>query len=205
MAHFIFDNKVDETIIDEKFNWGENIELISKYHLTDDNFIKSSVIKFGDINIEKNGLHEKFWMCVYNGENLFARMHKHVYYDASKNLLLSRNGDALDFGRLDDSMATPEYLEESLAKDLPPVEELKWLFEYILSNNKHFYLLFSQEFLDFEVDYHINHLKANILATKNLVSFASKEAHFFLIKKFDKGVSKIRDDIIYNSIFKVSK
>ncbi len=134
------------------------------------------------INGESDAL--KYCYMLYNGNKLFAR-DRYVYYDKLKKHYLSRDGETLRNTGPAGGLAPDEYISELTAADNQPVNELKTLFDYILSDNQCFFLFFSFIHIDNAADIADRKYYENLLEDKLICNFESEKAQEVLLHIFN--------------------
>ena len=186
MVHFVCDNAIDPSVTDEKF--AVYTEVASYFN---NNSVKAIFADFKKLSIPDVGNDKKFWLTYEYGHNLFMRS-KYVFLDSLQGMLLGRDGETLPFGK-DSGLSDQEYTAEMYARISPPADELKSLFDYILSLNTHFYILlslmpFQEEMDDFDSFpcYH----RGNLMEGRKVVEMDSETAQALLIKDVEEWFDK---------------
>jgi len=221
IVHFVCDNKIDTDIVEKKFNTMAADEVIGRGEggiptpifngavMPRNNYITLSESSFKKITIGNEKNANKFWVSYAYGESMFLRK-KYTLLDIETHMLASNSGETFYFGRPTDPALTPEefakYMEETAKLDPPPTDELKEWFDYILSENTHFYILFS--IMPYEIEEMEEYpifLRGNLIEGRRVVELDSKTAQDYFIKQFDIWFHT-RDfgDSVYETIFKIS-
>jgi len=218
IAHFVCDNAVVSSVAEDKFNLYSKD--VSYYN---DSNIETDFADFKKVHILDEGVAEKFWVTYRYAHNLFMR-NKYVFWDFFRGMLLGRNGETLPIsGGEENNLSEQEYLAEVASKTHPPVNELKSLFDYMLSVNTHFYVLLSLMPFEEEQDdfpsFPIYH-RGNLIEGRKIVELDSETAQAHFIEQVGKWHDKIvnykwtlddgfpaydsRQDPLFQTIFKIS-
>jgi len=172
--------KIDANIIDKAFNL--KLDPNGVIFPTNDNAVVPYLHYEGLLSFDYRKERNMFCYNVNNGQNMFSRW-KYAYYNHKENLYLSRNGDAIKNLEPSRPALTPEEHQELMKADSPPVDELKSLFDCILSVNQKFFIFFSYQHVEHNVINHRYHLE-EILKGKPINEYKSEYAQKSLIKLF---------------------
>jgi len=190
IAYIATEKEIDASFINKTFNL--ELEPYGDTCSVGDNVVVPYLFYKGDLSIGCEKERGIFCYAIENGQNMFAR-EKYAYFDMKNNLRLSRNGETLRFGSpSDENELTQEEYDESMKKDPPPKDELKSLFDYILSRNKCFYIFFYRHDVEYKIKDHLRHLE-KILVSKTISEYTSESAQESLIKHFAE--KQTHDDI----------
>jgi len=218
LTHFICDNALDPTFAEEKFNvYTKDMSYFN------DNNIKTKFANFKELPMLGNSSETIFWLTYEYGHNLFMRG-KYMFLDSFGGVLVGRKGETLPFGSGHNDLSEQEFIAELTSTTCPPANELKLLFDYILSINTHFYILLSLMPFDEEMDefdsfpcYH----RGDLMEGRKIVEMNSEAAQTYFIECVGKWYDELinykwtpsdgfptydsRQDPLFQAIFKITK
>jgi len=137
---------------------------------------------------------KKYCYCFANGDKLFfrrkfpnIRLHKDGW------IYLSRQGEEVP--ALGDNAYDEEFIEKISQSEKPPFAELKIMFEHILSTNDHFYIFFSDLYVDDNIEGDGEFINEAI-RKREIRGLASGIARNFLVNLFNVDKHADRENFI---------
>ncbi|MCL2247566.1 MAG: hypothetical protein FWC10_10765 [Lentimicrobiaceae bacterium] len=190
-AIIILDNSVDISYIDKLYNVPPKttMEIYPSYG----EIVYPSHFYSGLLSV-KSRSKMKHCYVVDNGTALFYRLkYAYSYFDDERNVLISRNGDEIDASFRPEPFITHEDMFP-LHSDKPPETEVQEMFDYLLKNNEHFYIMFSNLHDRVEASDNRVFLEER-LNEKTLYKHKSQDAQKILIDLFDCSLNIVHTSL----------
>ena len=179
-AAIMLDNEIDANYISSIFNPIPSTVGATESLYDETLFARLSYSGLITINNETTFKH---CYLVENGYCLFRRK-KYGFFNSDKKVLLSRYGDEIPFHMeipYDEKMGA-----EMTSLDSPPVDEIRRMFEYIMSINQRLYIMFDSIYADDFYDKVDNDRSffESLANQKKMITFKSDDAQCFLFELF---------------------